>query len=47
MKQYNNIIEDQVKKGIIEKIDGNTAEGEIKHYIRHHGVTNETTAPQN
>ena len=38
MKQYNNIIEDQVKKGIIEKIDDNTVEGEIKHYIPHHGV---------
>ena len=27
MKQCNNIIEDQVKKGIIEKIDDNTVEG--------------------
>ena len=27
MKQHNNIIEDQVKKGIIEKIDDNTVEG--------------------
>ena len=32
MKQYNDIIEDQVKKGIIEKIDDNTVQGEIKHY---------------
>ena len=38
MKQYNNIIEDQVKKGIIEKIDNNTVEGEVKHDILHHGV---------
>ena len=38
MKQYNNIMEDQVKKGIIEKIDNNTVEGEVKHYILHHGV---------
>ena len=47
MKQHNNIIEDQVEKGIIEKIDDNTVEVEIKHYIPHHGVINETTAPQN
>ena len=32
MKQYNDIIEDQVKKGIIEKIDDNTVQGETKHY---------------
>ena len=32
MKQYNDIIEDQVKKGIIEKIDDNTVQGEIKRY---------------
>ena len=38
MKQYNNTIEDQVKKGIIEKIDDNIVEGEVKHYIPHHGV---------
>ena len=36
MKQYNNVIEDQVKKGIIEKIDDNIV-GEVKHYIPHHG----------
>ena len=35
MKQYNNIIEDQVKKGIIEKIDDNIV-GEVQHYIPHH-----------
>ena len=38
MKQYNDIIEDQVKQGIIEKIDDNTVQGEIKHCIPHHGV---------
>ena len=32
MKQYNDIIEDQVKKGIIEKIDDNTVQGEMTHY---------------
>ena len=38
MMQYNDIIEDEVKKDIIEKIDNNTVEGEIKHCIPHHGV---------
>ena len=38
MKQYNDIIEDQVKQSIIEKTDDNTVQGEIKHYIPHHGV---------
>ena len=38
MMQYNDIIEDQVKKDITEKIYNNTVEGEIKHYIPHHGV---------
>ena len=42
MKQYNDIIEDQVKQGIIEKIDDNTVQGEIKHYITRH-VVNRTT----
>ena len=46
LKKYNDIIEDQIKKGIIEKIDNNTVQGEIKHYIPHHGVlkpSNRTT----
>ena len=38
MKQYNDIIENQIKQGIIEKIDDNTVQGEIKHCIPHHGV---------
>ena len=38
MKQYNDINEDQVKQGIIEKIDDSTVQGEIKHYIPYHGV---------
>ena len=38
MKQYKDIIEDQVNQGIIEKIDDNTAQGEIKHYKPHHGL---------
>ena len=38
MKQYNDIIENQIKQGIIEKTDNNTVQGEIKHCIPHHGV---------
>ena len=30
MKQYNDINEDQVKQGIIEKIDNNTVQGKMK-----------------
>ena len=44
MMQYNDIIEDQVKKDIIEKIYNNTVEGEIKHYIP---LSNHTTVPRN
>ena len=38
MKQYNGIIEDQVKHGIIKKTEYSTAQGKIKHYIPHHGA---------
>ena len=38
IKQQNDIIEDQVKQGIIENIDDKTVQGEIKHYTPHHGV---------
>ena len=38
MKQYNGIIEDQIKHGIIEKTDYSTAQGKMKHYIPHHGA---------
>ena len=44
MMQYNDIIEDQVKKDIIEKIYNNTVEGEITHYIP---LSNHTTVPRN
>ena len=38
LRKYNEIIEDQIKKGIIERVDINSIKGEIKHYIPHHGV---------
>ena len=37
MQKYNEIIQDQVKKNIIEKVDENCNDG-IKHYIPHHAV---------
>ena len=33
LRKYNEIIEDQIKKGIIERVDINSIKGEIKHYI--------------
>ena len=36
--QYENIIKDQHEKGIIEKVDEKSKEGERKHYIPHHAV---------
>ena len=38
MKKYNDIITDQVTKGIIERIDDTSVQGELKHYIPHHCV---------
>ena len=36
--KYDNIIKDQHKKGIIERVDEKSKEGERKHYIPHHAV---------
>ena len=47
IKQQNDIIEDQVKRGIIENIDDKTVQGEIKHYTPHHGVIKPKAVPQN
>ena len=38
LKQYNNIIQEQLSRGIIEKVTRNSEEGPIKHYIPHHPV---------
>ena len=42
---YDDIIKDQLKKDVIERVDGNLIEGDMKHYIPHHGVVtlNNTT----
>ena len=37
-KQYNEIIQDQLNRGIIEKATSTSSEGLIKHYIPHHPV---------
>ena len=36
--KYDNIIKDQHKKGIIERVNEKIKEGERKHYIPHHAV---------
>lgn len=38
MKMYSNVIEDQINKGIIEKVDENTTGTGLVHYISHHAV---------
>ncbi|XP_060551271.1 uncharacterized protein LOC132712851 [Ruditapes philippinarum] len=38
MKLYDNVIEDQKQKGIIEKVDNKTRENGLVHYIPHHAV---------
>ena len=36
--KYSNIIKDQHEKGIIERVDEKSKEGERKQYIPHHTV---------
>ena len=38
LKKYDDIIQDQVKKGVIEKVTDQTEEGTRNHYIPHHPV---------
>ena len=38
LKKYDSIIQEQIDRGIVEKIDHQTTEGELKHYIPHHAV---------
>lgn len=38
LKKYDEILQDQLQKGIIEKVDEHTTEGKIKHYVPHHAV---------
>ena len=39
MKQYDSIIQDQLEKGVIEKVNSTLADG-IRHYLPHHAVIN-------
>jgi len=38
IKQHDDIIQEQLKRGIIEKVTSNSEEGLTKHYIPHHPV---------
>ena len=38
LEQYNKIIQEQLSKGIIEKVTRDSEEGPIKHYVPHHPV---------
>ena len=40
MEQYNSIIREQLKKGVIEEVSRDSQEGNILHYIPHHAVIN-------
>ena len=39
MKRYNAVIQDQLNKGVIEKVKGDSSNS-IKHYLPHHAVIN-------
>ena len=38
LKRYDAVIQEQLKRGIIEKVDHGTMEGKLKHYILHHAI---------
>ena len=38
LKRYDAVIQEQLKCGIIEKVDHRTTEGKLKHYIPHHAI---------
>ena len=38
LKMYTDIIQEQLDRGIIEKVSNDTEEGPLKHYIPHHAV---------
>ena len=39
---YSAVIEEQVGRGIIEKVSNKVEQGEVKHYIPHHAVITPT-----
>ena len=38
LKQYDSIMQEQLRRGIIEKVSADSEEGRLKHYIPHHPV---------
>ncbi len=44
LERYNGIIQDQLSKGIIERVTPETVEGSTKHYIPHHPVVTPSKA---
>ena len=38
LKMYDDVIKDQLNKGLIESIDDNSIQEKLKHYIPHHAV---------
>ena len=38
LKRYDAAIQEQLKRGIIEKVDHRATEGKLKHHIPHHAV---------
>jgi len=42
LEMYSAVIEEQVRRGIIEKVSSNFEHGEVKHYIPHHAVVTPT-----
>ena len=45
LKKYDAVIQEQLKRGIIEKVDHRTIEGKLKCYIPHHAVITPQKAP--
>jgi len=42
LEMYSAVIEEQVSRGIIEKVSSKVEQGEVKHYIPHHAVVTPT-----
>ena len=38
LRMYTDVINDQLNRGIIERVSSDTKEGPVKHYIPHHAV---------
>ena len=38
LKVYDNVIKDLLNKGVIETVDDNSIQGNLKHYIPHHAA---------